>query len=327
MVALRRLAGRCVDGRRGHRLRDLEPLDELRRQGAAPRRPERAGGAVSDPRTRAPAPPRCPARRSDRGHLMATLYTGTSGFAYPAWKPGFYPSTVPAAKFLEYYAYAAQLRRDQLHLQAHARRIHTAVVGRPHPRGLRLRRQGPPADHALSPPQGRRRAHAGVPRRPGAAARRRQARSRAVPASAAPEGRRGAARCLSRAAAARLEIRLRVPRRLVVRRRRVRAARRARRVAVRGRVRQAGSARCRHRRLRLLPLEEADLRRGRHRRRRRSLAGAAEPAAATCTCSSSTRTTRREPSTRNGCSRRRSRGCACAVGAEPPSACTARLRR
>lgn len=35
---------------------------------------------------------------------MAALYTGTSGFAYPAWKPGFYPPTVPAAKFLEYYA-------------------------------------------------------------------------------------------------------------------------------------------------------------------------------------------------------------------------------
>jgi uncharacterized protein YecE (DUF72 family) len=35
---------------------------------------------------------------------MATLYAGTSGFAYPAWKPGFYPTTVPTAKFLEYYA-------------------------------------------------------------------------------------------------------------------------------------------------------------------------------------------------------------------------------
>jgi uncharacterized protein YecE (DUF72 family) len=36
--------------------------------------------------------------------LTATLYAGTSGFAYPAWKPGFYPASVPAAKFLEYYA-------------------------------------------------------------------------------------------------------------------------------------------------------------------------------------------------------------------------------
>jgi uncharacterized protein YecE (DUF72 family) len=35
---------------------------------------------------------------------MATLYAGTSGFAYPAWKPGFYPAKLPQAKFLEHYA-------------------------------------------------------------------------------------------------------------------------------------------------------------------------------------------------------------------------------
>jgi uncharacterized protein YecE (DUF72 family) len=35
---------------------------------------------------------------------MATLYAGTSGFAYPAWKPAFYPAKLPAAKFLEHYA-------------------------------------------------------------------------------------------------------------------------------------------------------------------------------------------------------------------------------
>lgn len=32
------------------------------------------------------------------------LYAGTSGFAYPAWKPGFYPAEVPQKKFLEYYS-------------------------------------------------------------------------------------------------------------------------------------------------------------------------------------------------------------------------------
>lgn len=32
------------------------------------------------------------------------LYSGTSGYSYPSWKPGFYPKNVPAAKFLEYYA-------------------------------------------------------------------------------------------------------------------------------------------------------------------------------------------------------------------------------
>jgi uncharacterized protein YecE (DUF72 family) len=35
---------------------------------------------------------------------MATLYAGTSGFAYPAWKPGFYPAKLPAAQFLKHYA-------------------------------------------------------------------------------------------------------------------------------------------------------------------------------------------------------------------------------
>jgi uncharacterized protein YecE (DUF72 family) len=35
---------------------------------------------------------------------MATLYAGTSGFAYPAWKPGFYPEKLPAKKFLQHYA-------------------------------------------------------------------------------------------------------------------------------------------------------------------------------------------------------------------------------
>lgn len=35
---------------------------------------------------------------------MAQLYTGTSGFAYPSWKPRFYPAGLPDKKFLEHYA-------------------------------------------------------------------------------------------------------------------------------------------------------------------------------------------------------------------------------
>jgi uncharacterized protein YecE (DUF72 family) len=35
---------------------------------------------------------------------MPHLYTGSSGFAYPSWKPAFYPAKLPAAKFLEHYA-------------------------------------------------------------------------------------------------------------------------------------------------------------------------------------------------------------------------------
>jgi uncharacterized protein YecE (DUF72 family) len=35
---------------------------------------------------------------------MPRLYAGTSGFAYPSWKPAFYPADVPAKRFLEHYA-------------------------------------------------------------------------------------------------------------------------------------------------------------------------------------------------------------------------------
>lgn len=35
---------------------------------------------------------------------MAQLYTGTSGFAYPSWRPRFYPDKLPEKKFLEHYA-------------------------------------------------------------------------------------------------------------------------------------------------------------------------------------------------------------------------------
>ena len=32
------------------------------------------------------------------------MYAGTSGFAYAAWKPGFYPAKLPAKQFLHHYA-------------------------------------------------------------------------------------------------------------------------------------------------------------------------------------------------------------------------------
>ena len=35
---------------------------------------------------------------------MATLYAGTSGFAYAAWKPGFYPAKLPSKQFLQHYS-------------------------------------------------------------------------------------------------------------------------------------------------------------------------------------------------------------------------------
>jgi uncharacterized protein YecE (DUF72 family) len=35
---------------------------------------------------------------------MAQLYVGTSGWAYPSWKPDFYPAKLPQTKFLQHYA-------------------------------------------------------------------------------------------------------------------------------------------------------------------------------------------------------------------------------
>ena len=35
---------------------------------------------------------------------MAKVYAGTSGFAYPSWKPRFYPADLAAKRFLEYYS-------------------------------------------------------------------------------------------------------------------------------------------------------------------------------------------------------------------------------
>src|SRR5579864_8143296 len=35
---------------------------------------------------------------------MSQLFVGTSGWAYPSWKPEFYPAKLAQAKFLTYYA-------------------------------------------------------------------------------------------------------------------------------------------------------------------------------------------------------------------------------
>ncbi len=40
----------------------------------------------------------------ERATELGALYAGTSGFAYPSWKPDFYPEKLVAAKFLGYYA-------------------------------------------------------------------------------------------------------------------------------------------------------------------------------------------------------------------------------
>ena len=37
-------------------------------------------------------------------HQRGEIYAGSSGWAYPSWKPEFYPASTPSKKFLAYYA-------------------------------------------------------------------------------------------------------------------------------------------------------------------------------------------------------------------------------
>ena len=84
------------------------------------RRPQRVEGQQQDEAPLAPQPAARPRARERGGpahpHLhglpqgeqgpegVARLRVGTSGFAYPGWKPAFYPPDLPASRFLEFYA-------------------------------------------------------------------------------------------------------------------------------------------------------------------------------------------------------------------------------
>jgi uncharacterized protein YecE (DUF72 family) len=53
--------------------------------------------------TRVPKTPPTPVSVADATY-PAHIYAGTSGWAYPTWKPDFYPAGTPAKRFLEFYA-------------------------------------------------------------------------------------------------------------------------------------------------------------------------------------------------------------------------------
>jgi uncharacterized protein YecE (DUF72 family) len=42
--------------------------------------------------------------KEKHAHPHGTIYCGCSGWAYPSWKPDFYPASIPNKKLLEYYA-------------------------------------------------------------------------------------------------------------------------------------------------------------------------------------------------------------------------------
>ncbi len=51
-----------------------------------------------------PPKPRTPVERTAPKQRPRNLFAGTSGWAYPTWKPGFYPEKTPARAFLQFYA-------------------------------------------------------------------------------------------------------------------------------------------------------------------------------------------------------------------------------
>ncbi len=48
--------------------------------------------------------PRRPILPPNKSRSDQRLFAGTSGWAYPSWKPEFYPAKLPARRFLEYYS-------------------------------------------------------------------------------------------------------------------------------------------------------------------------------------------------------------------------------
>ncbi|MBS1820544.1 MAG: DUF72 domain-containing protein [Acidobacteria bacterium] len=45
-----------------------------------------------------------PGSATAQAAAASRIFAGTSGWAYPAWKPAFYPGKLPAKRFLEYYS-------------------------------------------------------------------------------------------------------------------------------------------------------------------------------------------------------------------------------
>ena len=78
------------------------------------RRPERSKGPPDNPLFMKTCATLIP--------TMPSLFAGTSGFAYPSWKPDFYPAKLAQKNFLEPLRHAPQRGRDQLHVPPSALR-------------------------------------------------------------------------------------------------------------------------------------------------------------------------------------------------------------
>ena len=150
-----------------------------------------------------------------------TTWVGTSGYNYPEWKGSFYPETLPAAKMLPYYAERfPTVEINYTFYRAPNEKILDGLEQRD-ARALQADAQGAEADHARRAAARLRRPRAPVPR--DGSQSRAEARCAALSAAAEPEEGSRALRRVSRRLSAPCLRGVRVPPRVVARRRGLRA--------------------------------------------------------------------------------------------------------
>ena len=82
---------------------------------------------------------------------MAQLYVGTSGWAYPSWKPDFYPAKLPQKKFLRHYA--TQLNTVEVNFTFRQLIRKHCRSGLRNARRLSFRSESPPGHHPHQAPE------------------------------------------------------------------------------------------------------------------------------------------------------------------------------
>ncbi len=130
---------------------------------------------------------------------MATLYAGTSGYAYPTWKPDFYPADLPATRFLRHYAgrlNCVEINYTFRHMPSE--KTVTSWIEATPPGFLFAVKAHQAITHRNRLKDGARGADRALPRGSGAAAAGRAARPGAPAVAAQPQARHRSARALPR---------------------------------------------------------------------------------------------------------------------------------
>ena len=85
---------------------------------------------------------------------MAQLYVGTSGWAYPSWKPDFYPAKLPQKNFLQHYATQLNTVEVNFTFRQLVKETTTQKWIAETPAGFPLWRKGAPGHHPHQAAQG-----------------------------------------------------------------------------------------------------------------------------------------------------------------------------